>query len=277
MSLSAPQAVVADDIATASDAIRVGPLSACALSHPACRLHEGARALVADGTGAWDLVPITAVSTDGLTLEHTGSPVTRLYRSGALIGEIGSSAYSLRLDPDTLAFQLRRSTDGSADMPLLDHVAALRFDYFGRAEPPGVVDDGDPLRRRASYGPTPPPDGVDDALDAWPPGENCLFFRANGALFPRQSPLPATVGGLAQLPLPFLADGPWCPDDASPNRYDADLLRIRLVRITLRIQAQSPAVRGLDARLFIQPGVAREAARLVPDIEVRIDAAVRNR
>ena len=79
------------------------------------------------------------------------------------------------------------------------------------------------------------------------------------------------------MPLPIFTDGPWCPDDASPNRYDADLLRIRLVRITLRVQAQSLAVRGLDARLFAQPGAAREAVRLVPDLEVRVDAALRNR
>jgi len=61
------------------------------------------------------------------------------------------------------------------------------------------------------------------------------------------------------------------------NRYDADLLRIRLVRIVVRIQAQSPAVRGRDAWLFAQPGGARESSRLVPDLEVRVDAALRNR
>jgi hypothetical protein len=75
----------------------------------------------------------------------------------------------------------------------------------------------------------------------------------------------------------MLADGPWCPDDASPNRYDADLLRIRLVRITIRVQAQTLAVRGLDTRFFSRPGAGREAARLVPDLEVQVDAALRNR
>ena len=153
----------------------------------------------------------------------------------------------------------------------------LRFEYFGRPEPPAVLEDGDLDRRRASYGPLPPPAAVDDLLDAWPPGENCQFFRSDGQPSPRQAPLPVEVAGLARLPLPNFTDGPWCPDDASPNRYDADLLRIRLVRITLRVQAQSLAVRGLDARLFSQPGVAREAARLVPDLEVRVDAALRNR
>ena len=277
MPFSAPQAMVADDIAAVGGLIRVAPLSACALSHPACRFHEGGRALVADGSGAWDLVPVSAVSIDGVVLEHAGSALTRAYRAGALIGEVDSSAYSLRFDPATGVSQLRRSTNGSADMPLLDHVTDMRFEYFGSAEPPAVIDDGGAFRRRATFGPLPPPAGVDDSLDAWPPGENCQFHRTDGRPFPRQAPLPVEAGGLARLPLPALADGPWCPDDVSPNRYDADLLRIRLVRITLRVQAQSPAVRGLDARFFSRPGAAREAARLVPDLEVRVDVALRNR
>jgi len=277
MPLAAPQAIVSENLASPEAAIRVASTTACALSHPACRFHQDARALVADGSGAWDILPIAAVSIDGLTLDHAGSALTRPYRAGALVGETGSNAYSLRLDPATGALQLRRSTDGSADMPLVDHVASLRFEYFGLAAPPAVAEDGDPDRRRASYGPLPPPAGLDDELDAWPPGENCQFFRFEGQPIPRQAPLPVEAAGLARLPLANFTDGPWCPDDGSLNRYDADLLRIRLVRITLRVQAQSPAVRGLDPRLFLQPGAAREAVRLVPDLEVRVDAALRNR
>jgi len=133
------------------------PLSACPLSHPACRFRDDARALVADGYGAWDLVQLTAVAIDGLTLEHDGSPLTRLYRAGALIGEVKSSAYSLRFEPATGVSQLRKSTNGSPDMPLLDHVTSLRFEYFGRAEQPVVIDDAEPLRRRTSFGLLPPP------------------------------------------------------------------------------------------------------------------------
>ena len=144
-SFAAPQAIVAEDLAASGSAIHVAPLSACALSHPACRFHDDTRAIVADGSGAWDLVRVTAVSIDGLTLEHAGSPPTRLYRAGAIVGEVGTSAYSLRLDPATGVSQLRRSTNGSADMPLVDHVTSLRFEYFGLAEPPGVIDDGAPL------------------------------------------------------------------------------------------------------------------------------------
>ncbi|MFO7692045.1 MAG: prepilin-type N-terminal cleavage/methylation domain-containing protein [Vicinamibacterales bacterium] len=277
MPLAAPQAVVSEDLAAPGAALHVASVTACVLSHPACRFHEDARAIVADGSGAWDILQVSAVSIDGLELEHGGSALSRLYRAGALIGETGSKAYSLRLDPATGALQLRRSTDGAADMPLLDHVTSLRFDYFGRPEPPAVADDGDLDRRRASYGPLPPPDGVDDELDAWLPGENCQFSRFEGQPVARQATLPVEAAGLARLPLSTFTDGPWCPDEGSLNRYDADLLRTRLVRITVRVQARSSAVRGLDPRLFFRPGVAREAARLVPDLEVRVDAALRNR
>ncbi len=274
---AAPQALVAGDLTTTGGAIGVAALSACALTQPPCRFHDDGRALVADGAGAWDLVRLSGVSIDGATLEHAGSPVTRLYTAGAIIAETGTVAYSLRVDPATHVSQLKRSADGTADIPVLDHLTVLRFEYFGRAEPPAVIDDGDLLRRRTTYGPLPPPAGVDEPLDAWPAGENCQFFRVDGALSARQAPLPVEAGGLARLPLNVFVDGPWCPDGASLNRYDADLLRIRLVRITLRVQAQSPAVRGLDAQLFNQPGSARESARLVPDLEVRTDAALRNR
>jgi hypothetical protein len=274
---AAPQAMVAEDVPAPSGAIRVASLSACALSHPACRFHDDARALVADGSGAWDLLRMSAVSADGSTLEHAGSPLTRLYKAGAIISEVGSSAYSLQVDPATGVSQLRKSIDGSSDMPLLDHVTSLRFEYFGRAEAPVILADGEPLWRRTSYGPLPPPVGVDDLLDVWPPGENCQFFRTDGQPFPRQAALPAEADGLARLPPDVFADGPWCPDEASLNRYDADLLRIRFVRITLRVQAHSAAVRGLDARLFAQPGAGREGSRLVPDLEVRVDVALRNR
>jgi prepilin-type N-terminal cleavage/methylation domain-containing protein len=274
---AAPQAILAAELTTLGSPLTVAPLSACVLAQPACRFHEDGRAVVADGAGAWDLLQLNGVSADGTTLLHDGWLASRTYRAGAMVAETGTAAYSLRVDPATRVSHLRRSTDGSADMPVADHVTVLQFEYFGLPAPPAVLDDGDLERRRTTYGPLPPPDGVDETLDAWLPGENCQFLRVGGAPAARQAALPIEQAGLARLPLGVFTDGPWCPDGASPNRYDADLLRIRLVRVTLRVQAQSPAVRGLDARLFGEPGSAREAGRLVPDMEVRVDVALRNR
>ena len=72
-----------------------------------------------------------------------------------------------------------------------------------------------------------------------------------------------------------MTDGPWCPDAAAPNRVDADLFRVREVRVTLRLEAASPAARGGDARLFAHPGTARHPWRWVPDRQVTIDVVLR--
>ena len=55
--------------------------------------------------------------------------------------------------------------------------------------------------------------------------------------------------------------GPGVPTAASPNRYDADLLRVRAIRVTLRVQAGNPQLRGAlgagEDVLFARPGTSR--------------------
>jgi hypothetical protein len=126
---------------------------------------------------------------------------------------------------------------------------------------------------RVSYGPAPPPAGADDLEDEWGPGENCAFRVADGQHIPRL----ASLRGTTPVPLSaaVLTDGPWCPDAAHAARFDADLLRIRLVRVRLRLQATAP-FRGVEAPLFTYAGTASDIRRYVPDLEVRIDVAPRN-
>jgi hypothetical protein len=62
-----------------------------------------------------------------------------------------------------------------------------------------------------------------------------------------------------QLAAAAFQDGPWFPDDEDRNRFDLDLLKIRRVRVTLRMQPASAALR-----------------RLLPDREIRFDVAPRN-
>jgi hypothetical protein len=73
-----------------------------------------------------------------------------------------------------------------------------------------------------------------------------------------------------------LKDGPWCPDSAAPGRYDADLLRIRKVRVTLRVQAASPSLRGPTGTLFTRGGTSRGSERFIPDHEIKFDVLARN-
>ena len=66
-----------------------------------------------------------------------------------------------------------------------------------------------------------------------------------------------------------LADGPWCPDDTAPNRYDADLFRIRSVLVTVRLESALDALRGPAGVLFSRAGTARAADRYAPDVTLR--------
>jgi prepilin-type N-terminal cleavage/methylation domain-containing protein len=79
--------------------------------------------------------------------------------------------------------------------------------------------------------------------------------------------------GLRPLPLAELADGP--PIGLPPNRFDADARSIRLIRVTLRLQAAADDVRGAGPS-FALPGRSTSGYTLVPDFEVTFDVAPRN-
>jgi hypothetical protein len=66
------------------------------------------------------------------------------------------------------------------------------------------------------------------------------------------------AGGAALAP-ETLHDGPWFPNDSDVNRFDTDLLKIRRVRVTMRVQAATPALR-----------------RMLPDRTITFDVAPRN-
>ena len=74
----------------------------------------------------------------------------------------------------------------------------------------------------------------------------------------------------------MLQDGPWLPDEIDPNRFDSDLLKIRRVQVTLRVQAARAALRGPAGILFLHGGTAGSMGRYVPDREIRFDVSPRN-
>jgi hypothetical protein len=79
---------------------------------------------------------------------------------------------------------------------------------------------------------------------------------------------------LIELTSDMLTDGPWC--GMGDTQYDADLLRVRRMRVSVRLQAGDAAVRGTDRARFANPGSARRSALFVPDVTVEIDVAPRN-
>jgi hypothetical protein len=132
-------------------------------------------------------------------------------------------------------------------------VVALRFEYFGDPRPPQLTRPAtDPHGAWTTNGPSPPAPDVDDMSNTWPEGENCVFDV--DAVTRIQSARLPDLGGasgpddLAALTPGAMIDGPWCPDETTPNRFDADLLRVRLIRVTLRVQTARATLRGLADR-----------------------------
>ena len=103
-------------------------------------------------------------------------------------------------------------SDGAGnDVPVVDNVVGLQFDYYGEALPPMV-------RRSLSnvpattYGPAP----SDVAAAPWDAFENCIF--ASGAVpSPKLPVLGGGTPGLVPLTAAELTDGPFCPDDSEPE------------------------------------------------------------
>jgi hypothetical protein len=271
----APGGIVSEGSGTTAP-IHIASVSACSPVRAACRLDPGTRALLIDGTGAWDVFAVTGVSADGTEIDHAQDVLSREALPGALVAAVSVRSYSLKLDASTGGMQLRRGSGGTSDAPVADQVTGLWFTYVAEAEPPAVIEGSAPEFRSTTYGPLPPPPAIDNPDDAWPAGENCVFRLEGTRQVSRLAALEPDEHGLAVLPLAALADGPWCPDQGSPNRWDADLLRVRLVKVSLRVQPQSPAVRGAPAP---PTGLSLpvDVLRWVPDLEVRFDVVLRNR
>ena len=127
---------------------------------------------------------------------------------------VESRTYYLKSDLATRTFQLMQYDGADTDLPAVDHVVTLEFEYFGE----------------------------DDTL----------------------------------LSPAVLQDGPWETGDPDAAVFDADLRRIRRVRIALRVQAALASMRGPSGTLFTHGGTSTSAARYLPDREIRFDVALRN-
>jgi hypothetical protein len=169
---------------------------------------------------------------------------------------------------------MMNDTTSSLDVPVVDHVVALAFDYFGDPRPPlALAPPADVTGPWTTYGPKP----AASAVAPFAAGENCVFVNAGGPLpQPRLAELSATGDSLVPLTPAQLSDGPWCPNDMDVNRWDADLLRIRSVAVVIRVEASTSTLRGPASVLFTHGGSSRSADRWVPDQEVRLQMSPPN-
>ena len=195
-------------------------------------------------------------------------PIDAMARGAMNPGE--TRTYHLKQDAEGI-WQLMQYDGHLSDQPAVEDVIGMQFEYFGSGDPPvtSINGNGDV---RVSYGPLPPPLAIDDPADSWGAGENCTTVNAGGQYLPRLQNL-----GAGEVPIgpARLVDGPWCPDAAHGFRFDADLLRIRRVRVHVRLQAARP-FRGLRGGWFANGGAAGDPWRYVPDEQLTLDVMPRN-
>jgi hypothetical protein len=231
-------------VAPASLQLQVNLASNCPVSPPLCGLRPGAGVVLIDPTAPDRFGVFTLADVSGAAgrLVHRAPASFSAFEAGAAVAEVETHTYYF----DAANRQLRDYDGYLTDVPLIDHVVGLWFEYFGDPRPPSLPQ---------------PPAGV----------ENCLY-DASGS--PKPMPVLAPEGGsLAPLPLAMLNDGPWCGSGA--EAFDADLLRVRRVRVTIRLEAASAAVRAIGPS-FANPGTSRSALRSVPDYTVAFDVSPRN-
>ena len=243
-----------------------------------CGFEEGMRVIIFDPTGAFDWMTITNVQDAALHMQHNRDKLTNTYGTNAAITQVATHTYYLKSDDDTNTWQLRHYDGDQVDLPVLDDVVKLEFQYFGEPQPPRLLPNAvlsSNYGPWTTYGPKPPILAEDRASDTWGMGENCTFQVIDGVHAPR---LAVLGDGVAQVELTaeMFQDGPWCPDESKTERWDADLLRIRRIRVNARVQVSKSYLRGTDGVLFAKPGTATSGYRIVPDQEIRFDVTPRN-
>lgn len=176
-----------------------------------CPAARGATLALFDPPGRLDLLGVLGASFGTTQVRVLGSSAGA-FDAGSTVTEVNVRTYYF----DSAQGQLRVYDADATDQAVVDGVTGLAFDYFGTTELPRWPK---------------PPLGV----------ENCLYDVA-GAWQPGAALAPADEG-LALLPLSMFTDGPWC--GAGGTLFDADLLRIRRVRVQAALQA---SVRPSDPR-----------------------------
>jgi len=205
---TAAQSTLTADLDAGSQTMIAARVGTCPAGENVCSFAPGMTIVAFDSGGAFQIFTVAAV-TDAASQVTTTAPASTRYRTGTPIVEAAVRTYTLKTDPSTLVPQLvRYDGTGNPEIPVLDHVVALTYDY-----------------------------GV---------------------------------------PAAELVDGPWRPDAASPDRWDVDLLRIRTIGITIRIESALQALRGPAGVLFAHGGTAADPRSWVPDQALHFQVSPRN-
>jgi hypothetical protein len=274
------QTTIRDAMPAQSAELKVDAQAGCPSGDALCGFKEGMQVMIFDDSGTSDIFSITRVQDAALHLQHRGQDLSKSYGQDTYITQIAAATYWLKTDTLAETYQLMRYDGYQTDVPIAENIVGLAFEYFADPSPPFLIKSvTDPIGPWTNYGPKPPAVGVNVASDSWGAGENCLFMVSGGAHVTRTemaTPLGPVNGPLVKLSSARLTDGPWCPDGSIGNRFDADLLRIRKVRVTLRVQVGLKSLRGPTGTLFMRGGTATGGERYIPDQEISFEVTPRN-
>jgi prepilin-type N-terminal cleavage/methylation domain-containing protein len=210
------------------------------------------RAAIFDTTGSFDFFTITQIQAEntqnnpGPLIQHRRQDLSKQYCAEDEPPMVncpnpGHSPQIAKVETHTYfreGNQLFHYAGGIVPpVPIVDNVVDLQFQYFGDPNPPVTV--------------------------------GCPAAQALPVL-------PSNGSSLVELTEAMLRDGPFCPDAAHPNSFDADLYRVRKVRVLLRVQTGLDDLRGRDTFLFRNPGWSSSGTRFVPDYELSFEITPRN-
>ncbi|HEY7474948.1 MAG TPA: hypothetical protein VH679_08050 [Vicinamibacterales bacterium] len=237
------QTIVSHPIAPGGLSLLVDEPPNCPVRNGVCGMARDMTIVIFDAFSNFDSFVVSQVQGQTATLLSRQQSASAGYGTGASVAEAEFDTYW----HDPVARQLRHYDGYLTDVPVVDNVVGLAIEYFGDPSPPARPK---------------PPIGT----------ANCLYDAAGNAISGLAS-LPAQGGSLAPLPLSIFTDGPWC--GTGDNRFDADLLRVRRVRLRIRIQATQAAHRGTGGD-YANPGFGRQSMSAVPDYSAVLDVTPRN-
>jgi hypothetical protein len=136
---TAAQTTLAADLTSGSLTLHLAPAAGCPAGVNLCGFVPGMTVLAFDDTGAFDVLTIATVLDAASQIAIAAWPAgsSSSYKAGTPLVEAQVHTYSLKSDPVTRNSQLMRGDgSGNPEVPVVDHVVRLAFEYYDESRTP---------------------------------------------------------------------------------------------------------------------------------------------